>query len=234
MDRGDAEPAPTASDRDRKTVWYIPHHGVYTPVSQINLELFFDCFAKFNGISLNDTLLTGPDLINSLVRVLLWFRREAVAATCNIEKMFYQFFVLPECHIYLKFLWWERSQLEAEPQEYRMTIHLFGAVSSPGCTNFGLRYLVQQHKTDHPLASAFVDNNFYVDDGLISAPMVEEAKELIIGVQQLCKSAGLCLHKFNSNGREVLTCVAPSETAATTDPLNINSGTLPEWHVLGI
>ncbi|KAK0138995.1 hypothetical protein N1851_024471 [Merluccius polli] len=211
MDRGDAELASTASERE--TAWYIPHHGVYHPRKPDKLRVVFDCSAKFNGISLNDTLLTGPDLINSLVGVLLRFRREAVAVICDIEKMFHQFSVLPECRNYLKFLWWEGGQLEAEPQEYRMTVHLFGAASSPGCANFGLRYLAQQHKTDHPLASAFVENNFYVDDGLISVPTEEEAKELIIRAQQLCKCAGLRLHKFNSNRRDVLTCVAPSERA---------------------
>ncbi|KAK0150857.1 hypothetical protein N1851_008021 [Merluccius polli] len=232
MDRGDAELASTASERE--TAWYIPHHGVYHPRKPDKLRVVFDCSAKFNGISLNDTLLTGPDLINSLVGVLLRFRREAVAVICDIEKMFHQFSVLPECRNYLKFLWWEGGQLEAEPQEYRMTVHLFGAASSPGCANFGLRYLAQQHKTDHPLASAFVENNFYVDDGLISVPTEEEAKELIIRAQQLCKCAGLRLHKFNSNRRDVLTCVAPSERAETTDPLNLNPGTLPERHILGI
>lgn len=148
--------------------------------------------------------------------------------------MFHQFSVLPECRNYLKFLWWEGGQLDAEPQEYRMTVHLFGTASSPGCANFGLRYIAQQHKTDHPLASAFIDDHFYVDDGLISVPTEEEAKELIIRAQQLCKSAGLHLHKFTSNRREVLACVSPSERAETSDPLSLNPDTLPEGHILGI
>ncbi|XP_063052707.1 uncharacterized protein LOC134447256 [Engraulis encrasicolus] len=232
MERGDAELAPTAAEKE--TVWYIPHHGVYHPKKPGKLRVVFDCSAKFNGISLNDTLLTGPDLINNLVGVLLRFRKDAVAVICDIEKMFHQFSVTPEYRNYLKFLWWEGGQLEAEPQEYRMTVHLFGAASSPGCANYGLRYLAQQHKTEHPLASAFIENNFYVDDGLISVPTEEEATELIVQAQQLCKSIGLRLHKFNSNRRNVLTCVAPSERAETTDTLTLNPSALPEGHILGI
>ncbi|KAG1968718.1 nek6 [Pimephales promelas] len=230
--KGDAEPAPPLLEGE--TVWYIPHHGVYNPRKPGKLRVVFDCSAKFRGISLNDTLLTGPDLINSLVGVLCRFRREAVAVICDIERMFYQFSVSPEVRNYLRFLWWEGGVLETEPQEYRMTVHIFGAASSPGCANFGLKYLAQQHKVDHPTASVFVEKNFYVDDGLTSVPTIKEAKELIVEAQKLCKTAGLRLHKFNSNQKEVLSCVAPSERAVTTDPLNLNPDATPEGHILGI
>ena len=29
----------------------------------------------------------------------------------------------------------------AEPKEFRMKVHLFGAASSPGCANYGMKYL---------------------------------------------------------------------------------------------
>ncbi len=127
-------------------MWYIPHHGVYHLRKPGKLRVVFDCSAKYHGIALNDTLLTGPDLIKSLVGVLCCFRKRAVAGICNTEKMFHQFSVSPEGRNYLRFLWWEGGQLEREPQEYRMTVHLFGAASSPGCANFGLKYLAQQHR----------------------------------------------------------------------------------------
>jgi len=199
--KGNAEIAPVASNGE--TVWFIPHHGVYHPHKPDKLRVVFDCSAKFCGISLNDTLLTGPDLINSLVGVLCRFRKEVVAVTCDIEKMFHQFHVPPYNRNYLRFLWWENGDLEREPQEYRMTVHLFGAASSPGCANFGLKYLAEQYKSEYPTASSFVKNNFYVDDGLISVPLIQEAKELIVQAQTLCKHGGLRLHKFNSNENEV-------------------------------
>ncbi|XP_049419820.1 uncharacterized protein LOC125880984 [Epinephelus fuscoguttatus] len=232
VSKGYAEPAPAASEGE--SAWYIPHHGVYHPRKPNKLRVVFDCSAKFNGISLNDTLLTGPDLINSLVGVLCRFRREEVAVICDIEKMFHQFHVSPETRNYLRFLWWEGGNLENEPREYQMTVHLFGATSSPGCANFGLKYLAQQCKTIYPAASAFVERNFYVDDGLISIPTVQEAKELIVEAQELCNHAGLRLHKFNSNHKDVLSCVPPSERAESTDPLKLNSEMTSEGHVLGI
>ncbi|KAK0136962.1 hypothetical protein N1851_026828 [Merluccius polli] len=228
----DAEPASPVTGE--QTTWYIPHHGVFHPKKPEKLRVVFDCSAKFRGVSLNDTLLTGPDLINSLLGVLCRFRKEAVAIICDIEKMFHQLYVSLELRNYLWFLWWEGGDLEAEPQEYQMAVHLFGTASSPGCANFGLKYLARQHKEEHPSASAFVENNFYVDDGLISVPSVEEAKELIAEAQELCKRGGLRLHKFNSNERSVLNSVDATERAVTSEPLNLDLNAAPAERALCI
>ncbi|KAK7915484.1 hypothetical protein WMY93_011245 [Mugilogobius chulae] len=115
-----------------------------------------------------------------------------------------------------------------------MAVHLFGAGSSPGCANFGLKYLAQQHRSDYPKASAFVEKNFYVDDGLTSVPSVSEAKDLITESQKLCKLAGLRLHKFNSSHTDALSHLAPSERANATKPLNLKPDTNSSDHVLGI
>lgn len=100
-----------------------------------------------------------------------------------------------------------------------MAVHLFGAASSPGCANFGLKHLARQHKNNSPLASTFVEKNFYVDDGLVSVSSVDEAKKLISEAQKLCKKGGLRLHKFNSNQEAALSRLDPSERAANIEPL---------------
>ena len=40
-------------------------------------------------MSLNDVLMSGQDLANNLLGVLVRFRREAVAVVMDIQKMFY-------------------------------------------------------------------------------------------------------------------------------------------------
>lgn len=175
INKGDAEPAPATSEGEKE--WYLPHHGIYHPRKPDKLRVVFDCSAKFHGVSLNDTLLTGPDLINPQVGVLCRFRKEAVAIICDIEQMFYQFSITPESRNYLKFLWWKGGDLEKEPQEYRMAVHLFGAASSLGCANFGLKHLARQHKTDYPLASMFVEKNFYVDNVAHQRPINRRCQE---------------------------------------------------------
>lgn len=53
--------------------------------------MVFDSSTKQDGISLNDVLLSGPDLNNTLLGVLVRFRRERIAITTDIQQMFYCF-----------------------------------------------------------------------------------------------------------------------------------------------
>ena len=50
-----------------------------------------------------------------------------------------------------------------------MTVHLFGAVSSPACANFALKRAAEDGEEEFgKRASEFLRNDFYVDDGLTS------------------------------------------------------------------
>ena len=48
--------------------------------------------------------------------------------------MFYQVRVRPSDRNYLRFLWWPDGNLEKEPEEYKMSVHLFGGAPSPVIT----------------------------------------------------------------------------------------------------
>ena len=50
--------------------------------------------------------------------------------------MFHQVRVPVEDRDFLWFLWWPGGDLAKGLEEYRMTVHLFGTVSSPSCVNF--------------------------------------------------------------------------------------------------
>ena len=119
--------------------WHLPHHAVQHPAKPGKVRVVFDCSAKYHGKSLDDELLQGPDLTNSLVGVLTRFHQEPVAFMSDVEAMFHQVRVNPEDHSALRFLSWPNGNLDLEPEEYMMTMHLFGAVSSPSCAKFALK-----------------------------------------------------------------------------------------------
>ena len=73
--------------------WYLPTFGVYHPQKPDQIRVVFDSSAQYDGISLNEVLLSGPDLNNSLIGVLLRSRRQPVAVTADIRQMFYYFVV---------------------------------------------------------------------------------------------------------------------------------------------
>lgn len=126
IERGDAEKVPP-EELTKIPAWYIPHHGVYHPQKPGKIRVVFDCSAKYKGVSLNDHLLTGPELTNSLIGVLCQFRKGPVAVMCDIECMFHQFRVRAEDQDYLRFLWWDNGDFHSSPSVYRMRVHLFGA-----------------------------------------------------------------------------------------------------------
>lgn len=194
----------------------------------------FDCSAKYEGTALNDHLLTGPDLTNGLTGVLCRFRKHPIAVICDVEKMFHRFHVNREDRDYLRFLWWENGDTSSEPKEYRMRVHLFGAASSPGCANYGMKYLASQNEKNYPAASNFIRNNFYVDDGLISVESVDTAIRLIREAQHICANGRLHLHKFISNNREVLESIPDSERASGVHDVDLNHDELPVQTVLGV
>ncbi|KAL1268410.1 hypothetical protein QQF64_033773 [Cirrhinus molitorella] len=214
--------------------WYIPHHGVYHPRKPEKIRVVFDCSAKFEGISLNDYLLTGPDLTNALTGVLCRFREHQIAIVCDVEKMFHRFHVSSDDRDFLRFLWWEEGNFEREPKEYRMRVHIFGAASSPGCANYGMKYLASKYEKDYPLAASFIQKNFYVDDGLVSVNSVEEANKLVNEAQEVLAKGKLCLHKFVSNNREVLSAIPESERASLVKDVDLNYNELPMQSVLGV
>ena len=154
---------PTSNSR----IWYIPHHGVYHPKKPTKMRVVFDCSAQYKGESLNSYLLQGPDLTNQFLGVLCRFRQNPVAFMCDVESMFHQFKVLTAHRDFLRFLWWENGDTTKPPSEFRMTVHLFGAGSSPGCANYGLKQIADDHEEEFGAeAASFVRDNFYVDDGL--------------------------------------------------------------------
>ncbi|XP_041422759.1 uncharacterized protein LOC108719567 isoform X1 [Xenopus laevis] len=215
-------------------VWYIPHQGVYHPKKPDKIRVVFDCSAKYNDVALNDHLLKGPDLTNTLPGVLCRFRKYPVAVMCDVEKMFHQFHVKNEDRDFLRFLLWEDGDIDTEPAEYRMKVHLFGAASSPGCANYGMKYLAKQNEKDCPSAANFLKKNFYVDDGLISLESTESAIQLVKESQELCARGNLRLHKFISNNREVLESISDSERASTMKNVDLNYDHLPVQNVLGL
>ena len=120
-------------------------------------------------------------------------------------------------------------------KEYRMIIHLFGAVSSPGCANFGLKRAADNGEFEFGEADAnFVRNNFNVDDGLISVSSVEETIDLLKNSRNLCARAGLKLHKVLLNKLEVLECLPESDRATSFKLLDIPSDNLPLERALGV
>ena len=118
-----AEPV-NDEDMPEMRVNYVPHHCI-TGASKF--RVVFDCSARFGGTSLNDQLMHGPDLTNTVVGVLLRFRKSPIALVGDIKGMFSQVLVDENDRDALRFLWFKDGDLQQQPIEYRVRSHVFGA-----------------------------------------------------------------------------------------------------------
>ena len=236
IEKGYAEPVPEEERKsdDGKT-WYIPHHGVRHPQKPEKLRVVFDCAATFHGVSLNSALLQGPDLTNNLEDVLIRLREESIAFMADIEAMFLQVGVPPEDRDFLRFLWWPGGDLSVPPKKYRMTVHLFGASSSPSCANFALRKTADDFGQQFcEKAGQTVKNNFYVDDCLRSEDSEEVAIQLVDDLKRLCSLGGFKLTKFVSTSRGLMKTLPKEDHGKDVTSINLDFDTLPQTRALGV
>lgn len=141
FDRDHTELAPPLSEGEER--WYLQIFGVYHPRKSTQIRVVFDSSAQHRGISLNDMLLTGPDLNNSLLGVLLRFQREPVAVIADTEQMFHSYIIREDHQDFLQFLCFKDNEPSNEIVEYRMKIHVFGNSQSPAVAIYGLRHVAQ-------------------------------------------------------------------------------------------
>ena len=120
FENGHAEIAPPLQAEE--VCWYFPIFGVYHPQKPGSIRVVFDSSAQHHGVSLNDVLLTGPNMNNSLLGVLLRFRKEPVAVTADVQQMFHCFVVREDHRNYLRFLWYRNNDLDDVAVEYRMRV----------------------------------------------------------------------------------------------------------------
>lgn len=137
----------------------------------------YDCASTFAGTLLNKELLQGPDLINTLIGVLICFSPRSDSP--YIIKMFHQVRVAEEDIYYLHFLWWLDGDITKDLVEHRMLVHIFGAGSSPSCTTFALLKTADDNQLLYSEEVIMtIRQNFYVDDYLKSIQSVEQAISL--------------------------------------------------------
>ncbi|VDH95289.1 Hypothetical predicted protein [Mytilus galloprovincialis] len=163
FERGHAEKAPSLLPNDKR--WYLPMFGVYHPRKQESIRVVFDSSAQFGGVALNDVLMSGPDLSNSLQGVLLRFRRERVAVTADVEQMFHNFRVKTDHLNYLRFLWHPNSDVSKPLGEFRMTVQVFGNSPSPAVATYVLQNDRERLPRDAIIKDETIDNKALNTEG---------------------------------------------------------------------
>jgi len=154
---------PSEAAEDNERTWYLPHFGTRNPNKPGKLRLVFDCAARANGVSLNDALLQGPDLMCPLISVLAKFRQREIAFSGDIRDMFHMVRIRKEDLPALRFLWRGKDRTRP-PDTWTMEVMVFGAVSSPYQAQYVKNRNAEEFKDEYPEAADAIQNRHYVDD----------------------------------------------------------------------
>lgn len=184
------------------SVWYLPHFGVLNENKPNKVRLVFDAAHRHQGVSLNDMLLTGPDLLQSLFGMLLSFRVGRVAFKGDIRDMFLRIKICTKDQDSQRFLWRGENRTDP-PRVFKMTSMLFGAKSSPCSAIYVKNKNAECMSQEYPRSSASVVKRSYMDDHLESVDSVDLALDTINEVTKINARAGFEMHSWTSNSREV-------------------------------
>ena len=183
---------------------YLPYHYVMKMSSTTTkIRAVFDGSAiTLTGISLNNSLLVGPTLHPTLVRILLKFRSYPVALTADISKMYRAVELAKEARDVHRFLW--RPDKNQPVQDYRMNRVTFGISASPYLAVRTLQQTAIDHGTEFQKASHHILTSFYVDDLIAGASTSDEAIQLFHEIRQILEKGGFQICKWRSSSDSVL------------------------------
>lgn len=192
-------------------IWYLSHFGVQNPNKLGKLRLVFDCAGKVKGVCLNDYLLTGPDLYNSLLGIMLRFREHKIVVIGDIKDFFTQILIRPEDQDLFRFLWQEN--VNSPIKTFKMQRLLFGATCSPFIAQYVKNKNAEKYQDLYPEAVDIIINNHYMDDCLYSCDTESQAIRLVQEITTIHKAGGFTITQWSSNSKPVLQSL-PSEALA--------------------
>ncbi|XP_050437636.1 uncharacterized protein LOC126843885 [Adelges cooleyi] len=229
---GHMELVPPA-ERDKVYSYYIPHHCVLRPDSSTaKLRVVFNASARTTiGLSLNESMYTGPKLQPDIQIVLLRSRLWQYLFMADIKQMYRQILVQPADRDYLRIFW--RFYPNSTIEEYRLCTVTYGTSAAPYQALRTIRELANVDGKQYPLAAAVLLNDTFVDDILTGANSTEDALECQSQLIKLCALAKFELRKWISNNDQVLQAVADDDRAMSPFIL-FNTGEQHELKVLGL
>ena len=165
------------------------------------MRIVFNSSANYKGHVLNDYWAKGPDMINSLLGVLLRFRENEIAVVGDIRKMYHSIFTTlkdQHCHRFL----WRDMQVDQEPKTYCMRVVNMGDRPSATIATVALKKTAELGKDQFPEAAETILKNVYVDDIVESVSTPDKARIRAAQIDQLIKPGNFAVKGWIFSGAE--------------------------------
>ncbi|UYV72472.1 hypothetical protein LAZ67_9003283 [Cordylochernes scorpioides] len=166
----------------------------------------FDASAKKKGkLSLNDCLERGPNMIETIPRILNKFRKSEIGVSSDIEKAFLQIGIREEDRDYLRFLWYDK---EGNVMVLRHARVVFGITTSPYILLATLFHHLNKAPEHWQETAELLRESLYIDNCVASFSKVTDMEKFVDEAQRLLASAHFNLRDWTSNVTSIM-CDGP-------------------------
>ena len=150
---------------------YLPHFFVLKDSETTPLRILFA--TNTGKVSLNDSLYTGPCLLNNLVELLIHFGFPKYAFVADIQHAFLNIQLQEADRAFVRFLWYKDNDPSKEICVYMYITIIFGHTSSP----MTLRAILLEHfqQYNDPIAVE-LSHKLYVDNLLSNVQTKAEVR----------------------------------------------------------
>ncbi|XP_033100115.1 uncharacterized protein LOC117103640 [Anneissia japonica] len=191
-------------EEDKDDGWYMPHHAVYQAHKSTKVRIVWNSAARYKGLCLNDGFLKGPDLLNSLVKCFLHFRKENVAVVGDVKKMFNQIALVPRDQMFHRFVW--RLGGSGTINHFQWLRLPFGDKPAPDISMMAVRLLTEASKQSELEGYIRVTDRMYMDDITDSFTDPMSASRAINQVDRILTKGSFTIKEWHSNHRRVDQC----------------------------
>lgn len=201
---------------------YLPHHPVIKETStSTRMRPVFDASRPTTtGKSLNESLLVGPTIQNTLATIIINWRFHRIGCIADVQKMYLQVKVGPSDSQYQRIVF--RND-PAEPiQDFSLSRLTFGTSCAPFIAIRSVNQLAEEEKSNHPEAANVIFNDAYVDDVISGGDDVQTVQTLQKSLSEMMKKGGFELKKWSSNDNAVLEQIPESDRVVKI-PVELNA-----------
>ncbi|XP_059053595.1 uncharacterized protein LOC131847882 [Achroia grisella] len=177
--------------------YFLCHHAVFKDTSEsTKIRVVFDGSApSSSGQSINDLLMVGPNMQDTLFSILIRARQHKYLLTGDVEKMYRQIQVAKRDRKFQLVLWRED---ESEPiKAYELNTVTYGMASSSYLSTRCLWQLGEE--SPDKKVKTIIQRDFYIDDLITGAENEHDLRYIHKAVSEVLQKGCFNLRKFKTN-----------------------------------
>ena len=177
-------------------VRYVDHHEVFKEGSTTPLRIVINSsFRVGNELSFNDILMKGPNVLTSLLEILIRWRLYPVAFVGDVSKMYHNV-KTGDLEGNLRRMLWRNCEQNRSPDVYRFNVVTFGDRPAGCIAVSALKATADMFSFVSEKASNVLKDDSYMDDVVSGANSTQEAKHLVSDIEGIASRGGFKFKKF--------------------------------------